>query len=53
MSSSSATSIRIPVGVPANSGSPWVTITVLSALIASQASIVFRFGQEVTRRRAD
>ena len=36
----------MPVGVPANSGSPWVTTTVLSAVIASHASIVFRFGRK-------
>jgi hypothetical protein len=36
----------MPVGVPANSGSPWLTITVLSARMAIQASIVFRSGKK-------
>ena len=46
MSSSSATSIRMPVGVPANSGSPCVTMTLLSGVIAIHESIAFRSGRK-------
>jgi len=45
--SSSATSIRIPVGVPwPSSVSPWVTMTELSALIAIHESTEFRSGRK-------
>ncbi len=52
MFSSSATSIRIPVGVPANSVSPWVTMTLFSGVIASHESTDCRFGRKSAGVRA-
>ena len=52
MFSSSAASIRIPVGVPANSGWPCVTTTLFCGVIAIQVSTCVSFASPMSTKSA-